>query len=184
MTVSEKPWTPEMKLRSSATDEQIKERWLELDRFYDRPHDRGTHPSIAVARELASAVSLEKEAELAKWRNLAADFCLSHLGSSTVTTPEAFHKTQSQVALSWRRVMGAQRKELDEKDAEIARLRRDAERLDWLEKRCVQLDVKWDDDTDPYTVHEIQGNVNDRVWVKVGEGNSYRAAIDSAREAK
>ena len=71
-----------------------------------------------------------------------------------------------------------------EKDAEIARLTEDAKRLDWLEKRCVQLDVRWDDDTDPYTVHEIQGPVNDRVWAKVGEGDSYREAIDAAMEAK
>lgn len=64
---SEKPWTPEQKLRSSATDGEISDRWYHL--FGERGSlKHGDEAEVTLARELASAVSLEKDAEIARLR--------------------------------------------------------------------------------------------------------------------
>lgn len=77
------PWTPDLPLRADATDEQIDLRagWLQgyvlgangdynrdsvpFRRAQSKPVIDGPSAAIIVARELASAVSLERDAELA-----------------------------------------------------------------------------------------------------------------------
>lgn len=72
MTASEKPWTPEQKLRADCIDEQIDLRAKRVaQEMYARGavrNDAAAHAIRQVARELASAVSLEKDAEIAELR--------------------------------------------------------------------------------------------------------------------
>lgn len=101
MTASEKPWTPpNLPLRVDATDEEIAGRYWHLVSEY-RDVGRFQHPkaSITIARELASAVSAEKDAELAKWKLVAAEVSLAIAGTD-VSTPEAFRTAQASAAVA------------------------------------------------------------------------------------
>ncbi len=59
----------------------------------------------------------------------------------------------------------------------------DAALLDWLGKhpQCQLSHEGWDDDPS-WQVHQVAGGRNDREWKLVGEGETVRAAIQSAQE--
>lgn len=68
---------------------------------------------------------------------------------------------------------------------ENAALRKDAERLDWMEANpAIEIGMESDDGELMRNVYVVTGYPNDREWKKVGSASSLRAAIDAAMEAK
>lgn len=87
------------------------------------------------------------------------------------------------------RLRGSLISELESRDAEIAKLRADTDRLDFME-RNPRLEIAYGDSTEPgsdgegsWFVYRIDGGVNDREWTQIAEADTQREAIDRARAA-
>lgn len=76
----------------------------------------------------------------------------------------------------------AEAQEVNRLNVEIAALRRDAKRLDLLDK-ATNLDISYaygDENEGEWRIHKVHGSVNDREWTLVGKGPTVRNALDKA----
>lgn len=134
MTASEKPWTPDLPLRADASDADMSNRARYVAFAPDGPRIPVFKVADFVARELASAVSEEKDAKYREDTSALTAALRETLRVVAEKDAEIARLTAQLAAYEqnhgWvsAEVFAAVRKNNEQKEAEIARLRIDAER--------------------------------------------------------
>ncbi len=137
--------------------------------------------TISPAEEIA-ALEAERDGKAFDMREVAAQVCESRArslgdGGQHSAANEA---RKCAAAIRAEGAPSAVSKEFWDSVNRRRELEADKADLDWLEERAVSIERDYDDHQQ-YEVHEIVGSVNDREWIKRGQGETVRLAIRDAR---